>query len=175
MRDVTLDIALIGLTVGDVITLELVDSMGNVYTRESDGYSVNETITLDAQIFQKTLEETSAFELLTHYKITLSSGIYYNFELPISDTSSAAHDLYPLLKFGCIASILNKYTNKLDNAFVKKLDVYFSVGNPHFSLQQQDVVTLYEYYADNIIDTTSTIDVMRLMDSYLSTLQKGDL
>jgi len=175
MRDVTLDISLIGLNVGDVVQLQLVDSIGNLYVRSSDGYGVDESITISSVTFEKTLLENEALEALTHYKLTLASGIYYNFELHLSTTSTAAHDLYPLLKFGCIASILNKYTSKLSNDFVKKLDVYFSGANPHFSVQQQDVVTLYEYYADNIINTTATIDIIRVMDAYLSTLQKGNI
>ena len=175
MRDVTLDISLIGLNVSDTITLMLVDSMGQQYTRASDGYTVNESITLDSPLFTKTLLENEALEALTHYKITIASGIYYNFELHLSDSSSAAHDLYPLLSFGCVNSIINKYTQKLDNDFVKKLGVYFSGGEAHFNVQQQDVVTLYEYYADNVIDTNYTIDVIRLMDEYLSTIQKGDI
>lgn len=173
MRDVTLDISLIGLSVGDTVTLTLVDSMGNQCTYASDGYTINESITLDSQLFTKTLLENEALEALTHYKITLDSGIYYNFELHLSDSSAAAHDLYPLLTFGCIASIINKYTQKLDNDFVKKLDVYFGGGNAHFSVQQQDVVRLYEYYADNVINTNYTIDIIRLMDEYLATIQKG--
>lgn len=175
MRDVTLGISLIGLNVGDVIKLELVDSMGNLCTRASDGYGVDETITLSNTVFSKTLLENEAMDVLSHYKITLENGIYYNFELRLSDSSSAPHDLYSLLQFGCVASIINKYTKKLENSFLKKLDVYFSGGNAHFNVREQDVVTLYEYYADNVISTTSTIDVIRLMDAYLSTLQTGDI
>jgi len=175
LRDVTIDISLIGLNVGDEITLMLVDSMGNQYVRASDGYTVNENIILNSSLFKKTLLENEALEALTHYKITLTSGIYYNFELHLSDSSTASHDIYPLISFGCIDSIINKYTQKLDNDFVKKLDVYFSGGEAHFNVQQQDVVTLYEYYADNVIGTDYTIDVIRLMDEYLSTIKKGDI
>jgi len=175
LRDVALDISLIGLNVGDGVTLTLVDSMGNQYTRSSDGYTINETITLDSPLFTKELLENEALEALTHYKLTLESGIYYNFELHLSDSSKEPHDLYPLLSFGCIASILNKYTQKLENDFVKKLDIYFSGGEPHFNVRQQDVVTLYEYYANSVIDTNYTIDIIRIIDEYLSTLQEGDI
>jgi len=167
LRDVTLDISLIGLSVGDTITLMLMDSVGNKY---SDANAIDETITLNSSLFTKTLPENESFKALTHYKITLESGIYYNFELHLSDSSTKPHDLYPLLSFGCIASILNKYTQKLENEFVNKLDIYFSGGVPHFNIHQQDVVTLYEYYADSVIDKDYTIDIIRLMDEYLSTI-----
>ena len=175
MRDIALDISLIGLNVGDALTLTLVDSMGNQYTHASDGYTIKETITLDTPLFTKTLLENEALDALTHYKITLESGIYYNFELHLSDSSTKPHDLYPLLSFGCIASILNKYTQKLEPDFLQKLDIYFSGGEPHFNVRQQDVVTLYEYYADNVLDTNYTIDIIRVMDEYLSTLRQGDI
>ena len=170
MRDVTLDISLIGLVVGDIVKLQLVDSMGNTYLR--GGYSIDESITLDTNTFTKNLLENEALEVSTHYKLTLPSGVYYNFELHLSSTSTSPHDLYSLLKFGCVTSIFNKYTSKLENDFVKKLDVYFTGGNAHFNMQQQDVVTLYEYYADNIINTTSTIDIIRVVDEYLSTIKR---
>jgi len=170
MRDVTLDISSIGLSVGDIISLQLVDSMGNSYNG-----SVEESITLQSATFTKSLLENEAIEALTYYKLTLPNGIYYNFQLHLDSESTAPHDLYPLLKFGCIASVFSTETNKLDNDFVKKLDIYFSGREAHFSVRQQDVVTLYEYYADNIINTTSTIDIIRKIDEYLSTLKKGDI
>ena len=170
MRDVTLDISLIGLVVGDIIKLQLVDSMGNAYLR--GGYSIDESITLSTATFTKNLLENESLEDLTHYKITLVSGVYYNFILP-ENTSNKAHDLYALLKFGCVDSVMN--AGKLDKNFLKKLDVYFSGRDAHFNVRQQDVVTLYEYYADNIINTTSTIDIIRVMDEYLSTIQKGTI
>ena len=165
MRDVTLDISLIGLVVGDIVKLQLVDSMGNAYLR--GGYSIDESITLDTNTFTKNLLENEALGALTHYKLTLASGVYYNFTLP-ANTSNKAHDLYPLLKFGCVDSVMN--AGKLDKNFLKKLDVYFSGGDAHFNVRQHDVVTLYEYYANNIIGTssTSTIDIMEKMDIYLS-------
>ena len=172
MRDIALDISLLGLNVGDTITITLVDSMGNKY---SDANAIDETIILDSTLFTKALLENEAFKALTHYKITLESGIYYNFELHLSDSSTKPHDLYPLLSFGCIASILNKYTQKLEPDFLQKLDIYFSGGEPHFYVRQQDVVTLYEYYADNVLDTNYTIDIIRVMDEYLSTLRQGDI
>jgi len=168
LRDVTLDISLLGLNVGDEITLTLVDSMGNQYT--GNGYTLNENITLDSQLFTKTLLENEAFKARTHYKLTLVSGIYYNFELHLSNSSTNPHDLYSLLTFGCVDSIINKDTKKLDDEFVKKLDIYFSGEYPHFNTQQQDLVTLYEYYANSVINTDYTIDVIRLMDAYLSTI-----
>jgi len=168
LRDVTLDISLIGLNVGDAITLTLVDSMGQEYTRSA--HAINETITLNSTLFTKSLLENKAIKACTHYKLTLESGIYYNFELHLSDSSTAAHDLYPLLYFGCVASIINKNTQKLDDDFVKKIDVYFAGGEAHFNERQQDVVTLYEYYADNVIDKNYTIDIIRLIDKYIATI-----
>jgi hypothetical protein len=35
---------------------------------------------------------------------------------------------------------------------------------------QKEVVNLYEYYANEIKDTTSTIDIMQMMDEYLATV-----
>lgn len=168
MREVTLDIAKLGLIVGDAIKLQLVNSVGNV-CMASSGYFLDTAITLSSTIFTIELLENEFVNMRSSYKLTLSNGISFNFNVPYSAQNSP-HDLLSLLQLGCYEGIIDKAKNSLDENFVQKLDLYFSGENPHFSKTELDVVRLYEYYANEVIDTTSTIDIMQMMDEYLATI-----
>jgi len=166
MRKVVLNIAKLGLVIGDVISIQLINSIGNI-TMSPMGY-FNKSFTLSEQIFEVDLLENEAIPTLSSYKITLPNTLSFTFYVP--PPYSTPHDLVSLLTIGCINGIINKETKTLDEDFVKKINLYFTGENPHFSAVQKDVMKLYEYYANEVIDTTYTIDVLQMMDTYLSTL-----
>lgn len=168
MREVTLTIAKLGLIVGDVIKLQLINSVG-APCMSSDGYSLDLDITLTSDTFSITIHENEHINMLTFYKLTLPSGMKFNFSVPYS-FENIAHDLLSLLQLGCYEGIINKSNNTLDERFVQKLDNYFTGENAHFSKTELDVVRLYEYYASEVISTSSTVDVFKMMDEYLATI-----
>lgn len=168
MRTVTLDISKFGLIVGDTIKLQLINSVGGICASKS-GYTLDATIVLDSTTFEIELLESEYIDMISFYQITLPNTLKFNFTVP-SSFENTPHDLLSLLQLACYKGIINIEENKLEESFVEKLDLFFTGENPHFTNTQKDVVNLYIYYADKVIDTTSTIDIMQMMDEYLATL-----
>lgn len=168
MREVTLEIAKLGLNVGDVVKLKLIDSVGNA-CMSSSGYSLDITTTLLSANFSIELLENKYINKITSYQIILPSGIKFNFTVPYS-LQNAPHDMLSLLQLGCYEGIIDRANKSLDENFIQKLELHFMGKNPRFTKTELDVVRLYEYYANEVIDTTSTIDIMQMMDAYLATI-----
>lgn len=171
MRKVALAIAELNVNVGDKITIKLVDSVGKDAV-SNFGHTYNKEITVANAIEEIELLENEFIPLLTNYKLILASGLEFTFRVPYS-VDVTPHDLISLLNIGCVYGIIDVYERRLDDQFVEKLNLYFAGENPHFTPSQKDVVALYEYYANEVINTTYTIDVIQMMDEYLSTL-KGE-
>lgn len=172
MRKVALAIAKLGINVGNKITIKLVDSVGK-NTTSTFGYTCNQEITVANAIEEIELLENEFIPHLTNYKIILQSGLEFTFTVPYSTENPTPHDLISLLSIGCVYGIIDTNERRLDDKFVEKINLYFTGENPHFTDAQKDVMNLYEYYANEVIDTTYTIDVIQMMDEYLSTL-KGE-
>jgi len=168
MRSVSLNISKIGLSVGDTFKLKLVNSVGKLCTTAS-GYSLDEEITLTDAIFTKELLENSTIPIKTFYKITFIDTTSFLFTVPENPTS-ISHDMFSLLKIGCFKEILREADNIVDDSFIKKLDMYFMGNNPHFRELELSVLEMYEYYANEVEQTESTIDSMMFLDEYLSTI-----
>lgn len=168
MREVTLTIAKLGLNVGDVIKLQLIDSVGNVCMANT-GYKLDETITLSTPTLNTELLENSYISMLSFYRITLPNGLKFKFSVPFN-FEGVPHDMLSLLQLGCYKGIIDQINGTLTKDFVAKLDLYFTGENPHFTKVELDIVRLYEYYADDVYGTTSTIDIMQMMDEYLATI-----
>lgn len=170
MRKVSLVIAKLGLSVNDVIKLQLVDTVGNILV-SGTGYALDASITLDSDTFEYDLLESENINHLSRYKLTLPNLLEFNFTLPYS-FENKTHDLLSLLSIGCFDGIVRRDGDEayLDGEFLEKLNLYFTGENPHFSATEKDLVNLYEYYADEVISTENTIDVIQLMDEYLATL-----
>jgi len=172
MRTVTMDITKLGLTIGDTITIRLVNIMGGMLV-DTSGYLLDSTITTTTTTFSIELLENEFIETDSIYKIILPSSLSFTFKVPFSQ-ENIPHDMLALMRLGCTENIINEETRNLESGFVEKLDIYFAGNHPRFSKKQEDVVALYMYYADAILDTSSTIDIMKMMDEYLSTI-KGDI
>lgn len=170
MRNISLDISKLGLVVGNVIDLQLINSVGNVMSSNA-GYALDESITLDSDIFIYALQESDSINHISFYRLTLPNLLSFTFTLP-SSTTDKPHDLFSLLSIGCFKGIIEIYreTSKLQDKFIEKLEIYFSGKNPHFSSAESDLVELYEYYGNEIIKTQNTIDIVRSMDEYLATI-----
>ena len=172
MRKVALAIAKLGITVGDKIIIKLVDSVGKDAV-SNFGYTCNKEITTANAIEEIELLENEFIPHITNYKLILTSGLEFTFIVPYSTETQTPHDLISLLSIGCVYGIIDTNARKLDNKFLEKINLYFTGENPHFTDAQKDVINLYEYYANEVINTTYTIDVIQMMDEYLSTL-KGE-
>lgn len=172
MRKVALPIAKLNITVGDKITIKLVDSVGKD-TVSAYGYTYNKEITVANTIEEIELLENDLIPHITNYKLILASGLEFTFTVPYSTKNPTPHNLISLLNIGCVYGIIDVYERRLADQFVEKLNLYFTGENPHFTPSQKDVVVLYEYYANEVIDTPYAIDVIQMMDEYLSTL-KGE-
>jgi|LGOV01.1.fsa_nt_gb hypothetical protein len=166
MRKVSLDISKLGLIVNDVIKLQLINTVGGLLISTS-GYFLDKDITLASATFEYDLLQSEDINQISTYKLTLPNALEFTFNLP-SDDENQTHDLLSLLRIGCYTGIVKD--GELDSKFIEKLNLYFTGENPHFSTTEKDLVNLYEYYADEIIDTTSTIDIVRKMDKYLATI-----
>ena len=171
MRKVQLTVSKFSLIVGDTMSIQLVDTVGNKLISPR-GYLFDETITVSSDIVEIELLENDHIHGISNYKLMLPSGLNFNFKVPVSDTT-VPHELTSLLSIGCVYGVIDIDGGRLDDRFVEKLDLFFSGENPHFSDAQKDVVRLYTYYADSVHGGTSTIDVMRMMDEYHATL-KGE-
>jgi len=169
MRNVTLVIEKLGLNVGDTIDITLVNSVGNLLLSNS-GYMLDEKITLSSETFEIDILENEHIDSISSYQITLANNLSFTFNVPISK-NNIPHDLLSLLRIGCVSEVIDKYTKELDSDFVKKINLYFTGENPYFSDTQKDVIKLYEYYADEIIDTDSTIDVIQMIDNSLAKIK----
>jgi len=167
MRKVRLDVSKFGLVVGAKIKLELINSIGKLQATTS-GYSLDKSIIIEnITIIEVKLLESDLVDFLHFYKITLNSELSFTFRVPTNDDSST-HDLISLFKLSCYKGIINQDNKSLSPLFTKKLDFYFSGENPHFTKVEKDIVQLYEYYANDVINGTATIDIMKMMDQYLS-------
>lgn len=168
MRKISLDASLLNLNSGDVINVELVDSVGNqCYAK--NGFTIKEDFTISDSILELELLENIYVGKISSYKLTLATSLTFYFSVPYR-VEEISHDFISLLQISCVKGIINQESKELDDDFVKKLNLYFTGKNPHFSATQKEVVMMYEYYADKVKDTPATVDVMEMMDSYLSSL-----
>lgn len=172
MRNVLLAISKFGLSVGNSVTIQLVDRLGNIYVSPR-GFSINQSFTLADSTLSVALEESENILQETHYKLILPSGAEFTFRVPFSEENTP-HDMAALMQIGCVDDVLDRYTGVLCDEMLEKLDLYFLGKNPRFSATQRDVVKLYEYYADEVIDTQATIDVTEMIDIYLSQIKIGE-
>jgi len=172
MRNITLVIEKLGLTVGDEIGIKLVNSVGSILLSNS-GYMLDKKIILSSETFEIEVLENEHIDSLSSYQITLPNTLSFTFKVPVSH-SNTPHDILSLLRLGCIKGIIDTKYKTLDDDFIKKLEIYFTGENPYFTNTQREIFELYTYYANEVIDTTSTIDVMQIMDEYLTTI-KGEL
>ena len=163
MRVVSLQISKLFLSVNDKIRIQLVNSVGDVLVSRA-GYYVDVEHTLDSDIFEIPLKENEHIEVLSTYKLIIENGVEFNFTVPYS-FDAKPHDLFSLLNIGCFKNMVNA-------DFAKKLELYFTSQEPHFTNKERYLVELYEYYADEVIDGTSTIDIARAMDEYLATIKE---
>lgn len=168
MRKISLNIQKLGLVVGNTVDIKLVDSVGKLTTSPS-GYMFDKTLTLASDTLEVELLENENIPHKTHYNLKLSSGLSFNFILPTS-SNQKPHELTSLFGIACNEWLIDKNTNKLNDEFIQKLDIYFSGENPHLGAAQKDLVRLYEQYADEVIETSATIDIVRMVDEYLATL-----
>jgi hypothetical protein len=169
MRKVTLDISLLHLNVGDTVHISLVNSVGNKCVA-SNGFAIDTDFILDSPLFEIELLENENVGKISSYELSLASSLKLVFTVP-ARIDNTPHELLSLSRLGCAKGIIDKYTKKLSDDFVTKLDRYFIGEKPNFTPTQKAVVELYVYYADNVIETLSTIDIMQLMDEYLATIQ----
>ena len=171
MRKVVLDIDKLGLSVGDTISISLVDKMGNIATQE---HYYNKNFIIQTQLFECELFENGLLHNETFYRLTLPTNEQFNFRVHASEDSTPL-DMFALFSLSCYDSIIRRENEKLvvvDAAFVTELEKYFIGESYHFTPLQRNLVNLYEnYYAQEIRPTTRTIDAVELLDRYLS--QKG--
>ena len=175
MRTVSFPIAKLGLSIGDTITIKLVDSVGNIYV-DASGYTLSEAFTLDSATFEYTLMETDTMLLDAKYKLVLPSGIEFSFKI-FKSSETLAHDLISLLHIACYKDVISVIDGEtqLDTKFLRELDLYFLGKSYFFTPTQQSLVNLYEYYADNVYGTSSTVDVVAMMDKHLTQITQEDL
>jgi len=169
MRKVSFNITKLGLVIGNTINVKLIDSVGKP-TMSTFGYVCDQNITLSSTTQEIELLENEYMAHQTRYKITLPNSLNFTFVVPVSNDTTAPHDLLSLLNIGCIYGIIDVRERRLADDFVEKLELYFTGENPHFSESQKAVVQLYEYFADDVFGTPATIDIMQMMDEYLATL-----
>jgi hypothetical protein len=171
MRIVSCPISKLGLVVGDVVNVVLLNSVGTPLLSRR-GFSMSSNVAIDSDILSLELLENDLIEQQSHYKLTLPNGLAFNFTIESTLTETIPHDLIYLLHAGCYYGIV-KDTNgdvELDEKFLSKLDIYFSGENPFFTKTEQELVDLFIYYADEIKNSGSTIDLVKKIDAYLSTL-----
>ena len=169
MRKIYLEVARLNLVNGDTVKIELLNSVGNPLTTNS-AYSFSQDITIDSDVLELELLENTLIDSYSFYKLSISADIYFNFKLPHND-NNIPHELTSLLTIGCVKGVINmsQDVKKLDDDFVKKLEFYFTGENSHFTPTQREIVEIYEYYANNIIENNGlTIDVAEAIDMALS-------
>lgn len=162
MRAVTLTIAKLGLSIGNTINIKLVNVVGKELSTQD--------FVLSTATFSTSFSENDTMAFQTYYKLTIPNGLSFNFSIPTL-SSNEAHDLYSLLKISYYKGIIKIYDDdsiELDTRFITKLNLYFTGKNPHFTLVEQNIIYLYKYYADEVLDTISTIDIMMKIDEYLA-------
>lgn len=170
MRTVSCPIAKLGLSIGDVVHLSLVNSVGaTIMTRQ--GFSLDSEITINSDTFSIELLENDAIDELSKYKLALPNGFHFSFTLH-SSFEDTPHDLIYLLRSGCYEGIIieTKDGIELDHKFLKKLDAYFFGEKLYLTQVEKDIIKLYAYYADEVFSKGSTIDIMRMMDNYLANI-----
>ena len=170
MRIVTAEISKLGLKTGDEINLELVDIVGKPFMTQ-EGYSLSEDIVISSESIEISLLENDKIKSETSYKLTIPNGFTFNFFIK-TNLENKNIDLIGQLKVGCYEEIIEIKYDKvvLSEKFIKKLDIYFAGENPHFTQTEESLFNLYSYYADNVHQTPNTIDVVKVLDTYLSTL-----
>jgi len=168
MRKISLSISELGLSIGDEITIQLIDSVGCVL---KSAFIENKTYAITNDVFETELLENDKIKVLSSYEITLPSSLSFYFKIP-TNNENTPHELTSLLSLACYENIIDKKHNKLYDDFVVKLDKYFSHEYVRLNTTELSVIKLYEYYANNILHGANTIDIMKLMDEYLSTIGK---
>lgn len=170
MRTVATDISNFGLVIGDTVTLQLIDSVGNVCVPPFT-YTLDETITLTTDTFSKALTENALIPMTTYYRLTLPDESQYIFTVPRSpDGTDTVYDLSALVRIGCFKDVINHSTGAIDDRFLERFEDYLTGGPSDFDGVEMNVVGLYTFYADNVFGTGRTADAMQKLDEYLGGL-----
>jgi hypothetical protein len=170
MRTVASDIANMGLTIGDSVTLQLVDSVGNVCNAPVGG-KIDETIVLESSELSFRLMENMLIPMATHYRLTVPDGIRFLFSVPKShDNEETVHDLEALMRVGCLNGTIDADSGEIDESFLERFENYLLGNQADFSMAEMDVVGLYFYYADVVQGTGRTIDIIKKLDANLAAI-----
>ncbi|MEA2017786.1 MAG: hypothetical protein U9N59_05000 [Campylobacterota bacterium] len=174
MRLIKTTINKLGLKIGDTVTLQLINSVGDIFMTSS-GYSLDKKINIISDTLEFSIMETDKIDTISTYKLTLPSSNYFVFTI-MSSTSTNPHELTSLFKIGCYDGVLNISNSKVTllDTFAEKLNLYFLQKINNFTQTEMDIVNLYIYYADEIMQSNMTIDVSQMMDSYLFNLKEKE-
>jgi hypothetical protein len=172
MRTVASNIEDMGLEIGQSVTLQLVDSVGNVCNTPVGGMK-DVTVEISGESITFDLVESDFIPMATHYRMTVPDGTKFLFRVPRSlDNEETAHDLEALMRSGCVESVVDITEGTVSDSMLERFDDWLDGAPPDFSAAEMDMIGLYVYYADIVQLTTRTIDTMQKFDAFLASVEE---
>ncbi len=169
MRTVYAKLDSLGLSAGDEVTIHLCNSVG---ISVNALFSLPSIVVCDDSLFRVSLLENKKIQFESYYKLTLPSELHFTFRVPVS-FENRPHELTSLMKMGCHSQTVTQ--EGLHPDFIEKLDFYFIGKESHFTNAQQDLVDMYIFYANSVVDDDiGTIDIVQKMDEYLAQKETKD-
>lgn len=170
LRKVEANIDSLGLSIGDVVTITLLNVIGKPVSFIEDGklISCNKQITIDNKILSLELWENDNSNSTTYYQLTVND-INYNFTVP---KGTGTHDLMSLFQTICTDEVYYIFNGQIsfETQFIEKIKKYFDGEEPYFTKNQKEVFEQFIYFADNVYGTDRTIDKIEMLNIYLGSL-----
>jgi hypothetical protein len=177
MRELLIDIKRLSLKENDIINITLIDSTGKPFIN-NDMYSFNQDIIIATTTKIKvSTRPNNDFSITTYYRLTIKENEFL-FLVPQSNTIiEKPLDVITLTMVGCYKSVIFYDANNhivIDKLFLEKLNRFFVGNKVRFSMEEQSVLNLYIYFAENVFYGDSTNDFVREIDLYLGKIGIGE-
>lgn len=169
MRKIFTDANAFGLSNGDIITITLLNKVGQELTTTYKNQLINfkKSIEITNNKLEVELYENDILPNDSYYEITIKD-IKFKFKI-YSNTQNIPHELTSLLQLGSndnIAYIDNDELILEDN-FIKKIELKLINQEPYFTENQERVFNFLIFYADNVYGNNLTIDIIKKIDIHL--------
>lgn len=172
MRKIFTDANAFGLSNGDIITITLLNKVGQELTTtyKNQLISYKKSIEIINNKLEVELYENDILPNDSYYEIVIKD-IKFKFKI-CSNNQNTPHELTSLLQLGSNDEVAYISNGNLvfENDFIEKIELKFTNKEPYFTENQERVFNFLIFYADYVHDKETTIDIEKLLDQQLGNI-----
>lgn len=172
MRKIFTDANAFGLSNGDIITITLLNKVGQELTTtyKNQLISYKKSIEIINNKLEVELYENDILPNDSYYEIVIKD-IKFKFKI-CSNNQNTPHELTSLLQLGNNDEIAYISNDELifENDFIKKIELKLVGEEPYFTENQERAFIFLIFYADNVYGKNLTIDIIKKIDIHLGSI-----